>query len=152
MAKKTRIVVLKKRELIYTGIFAALAIALIVLLVFMFLPREEASSRKQTPITSTRYVPGVYTTPVTLGDQAVDVEVTVDADHINGIRLVNLSETVTTMFPLMEPAMESLAAQICESQSLDGITCDSGSQYTSQVLLKAVQEALAKAEGTVSTQ
>lgn len=67
---------LKKRELIYTGIFAALAIVLIVLLAFMFLPGKKQSSRRQTPITSTRYTPGVYTTPVSLGDQAVDVEVT----------------------------------------------------------------------------
>ena len=52
----------------------------------------------------------------------------------------------------MEPAMEHIASQICETQSLEGLTCPEGSQYTSQVLVNAVSEALEKAEGTVEAQ
>ena len=35
---------------------------------------------------------------------------------------MNVSETVTTMYPLMEPALDNLAEQIIASQSLDHIT------------------------------
>ena len=41
MSSKTKIVVLHVKELIYTGIFAVLGILFIVLLIIMFLPKEE---------------------------------------------------------------------------------------------------------------
>ena len=46
------------------------------------------------------YVPGVYTASLKLGTEQVNVEVTVDRDHINSITMVPLSEAVTTMYPL----------------------------------------------------
>ena len=49
------------------------------------------------------------------------------------------------MYPLMEPALENLAEQICSTQSLEGLTYASENQYTSQVLLDAVSRALDKA-------
>lgn len=49
------------------------------------------------------------------------------------------------MYPLAAPSMEHLASQICEKQSLEDLTCDSSSQYTSQVLLDAIQRSLSKA-------
>ena len=67
-------------------------------------------------------------------------------DEIRAIRLVNLDEAVTTMYPLMEPTLESLAAQILESQSTEGITYTDSTKYTSYVLLQAVQAALDKAQ------
>lgn len=69
-----------------------------------------------------------------------------DDNNINSIRLVNLDEAVTTMYPLMEPALNDLAAQICEKQSLDEITYSDDNKYTSQVLLDAITNALSKAE------
>ncbi len=41
MSNKTRIIVLKSKELIYTGIFVALGILLIFLLLYMFSPKDE---------------------------------------------------------------------------------------------------------------
>ena len=45
-----------------------------------------------------------------------------------------------------EPALNDLAAQICEKQSLDEITYSDDNKYTSQVLLDAITNALSKAE------
>ena len=154
MASKTKIMVFRMRELIYTGIFIALGIVLIILLIFMFKPAPAAVQGNLTKTetaksTTAKYTAGVYTTPITLNDNAIDVEVTVDADHINSIRLVNLSETVTTMYPLVQPALEEIAAQIYETQSVDDITYSEDSKYTSQILLAAVREALTLAEGTL---
>ena len=80
-----------------------------------------------------------------MSDHTVDVEVIVDRDCVTSIRLVNLDEAVTTMYPLLEPAIESIAGQIYEKQSLDGITYADENKYTSLVLLQAIQAALEKA-------
>ena len=49
------------------------------------------------------------------------------------------------MYPLMEPALESISAQIYEKQSLEDIAYDENNQYTTEVLLSAIDEALDKA-------
>ena len=98
-----------------------------------------------TAAASAVYVPGVYTSSIMLSGSAVDVAVTVSADEIESIRLVNVGEAVETMYPLMEPALDSLAEQICSTQSLEGLTYASENQYTSQVLIDAVSRALDKA-------
>ena len=91
MHSKTKIVVLHMKELIYTGIFVLLGILFIVLLVMMFVP-----DKKQTQeTTTTSYIPGVYTTSLALGQNSLEIEIVLDAEHINSIRLVNLSEAVT---------------------------------------------------------
>lgn len=147
MESKPKILVFKMREVIYTGIFVALGVVLIILLVLMFGTKKETKVR--TPISTDKYTAGVYTSPVTLGDTVVDVEVTVDGDHINSIRLNSLSETTSTMYPLVQPAVEELSRQILANQSTDGITWESSGKYTAQVILGAIEKALDRAEGSV---
>ena len=43
-------------------------------------------------------------------------------------------------------ALDNLADQICETQSLDGLDYSEETQYTSQVILGAVERALEKAK------
>lgn len=140
MSAKTKIVVLHMKELIYTAIFVGLGILLIILLLCMFLPKEKESS-----VESATYVPGVYTSTITFQDQTMDVQVVVEENKIHSISLVNLSETVTTMYPLMETTMEQVRDQIIEKQSLENITYTTENQYTTTVLVNAVKEALDKA-------
>lgn len=163
MSAKTKIVVLHMKELIYTGIFAVLGILFVVLLVMMFLPDKEDSSNSDAPTgtespggntddaspvsdTVSLYIPGVYNTELVLGDQTMNVEVMVDRNTITSIQLVNLSDAVTTMYPLLQPAFDSLTAQICEQQSLDNLKYDTDSKYTSLVLLEAIRNSLEKAQ------
>ena len=63
MSSKTKIVVLRMKELIYTGIFVALGILLILLLVYMFAPK----GKKSPASADAAYTPGVYTSSITLG-------------------------------------------------------------------------------------
>lgn len=139
MSANTKIVVLKMKNLIYTAIFVGLGIVLIVLLIFMF------TDRKTDSVNTSTYIPGIYTTSITLNNQVIDVELTVDKEHINSIRFVNLSETVTTMFPLMETAMESLSVQIVRNQSTENLLFSDDMKYTSQLLVEAINAALSKA-------
>ncbi len=50
------------------------------------------------------------------------------------------------MYPLVEPALESLSEQIYKKQSLENITYSEENQYTSMVLINAIEDALDKAE------
>ena len=142
MSSKTKIVVLRMKELIYTGIFVALGILLILLLVYMFAPKDQKSSTSA----DAAYIPGVYASSITLGGNAVDIAVTVSETRIEAIAFNNLDETIETMYPLMQPALDNLADQICETQSLDGLDYSEETQYTSQVILGAVERALEKAK------
>ncbi len=144
MSSKTKIIVLHLKELIYTGIFFLLAVLFLILMALMFLPGKKG----EKPVFSddvVRYVPGKYTTSLQIGSAGVDVEVVVDDSCITSIRLINLSEAVTTMYPLMEPCLESISDQVLENQSLEGITWPEENQYTSQLLLEAISAALQKA-------
>jgi uncharacterized protein with FMN-binding domain len=100
----------------------------------------------------TTYIPGVYTTSLTLNNSVIDVEVVVDENHINSVRLVHIDEAVTTMFPLVEPAFDSIAGQIDEGVAIENITYDENNRYTSQALLQAIQASLDKASAAKVSQ
>ena len=140
MSSRTRIIVLHKKEVIYKVIFAVFGVALLCLLFLMF-----SSGQKKEEQQPDTYTAGVYSSSVQLGDQILDVEVSVDADHINAIRFTNLNETVSAMYPLMQPALNDLGEQIVKKQSLDDISYSQDRQYTSMVLLEAIRSALNKA-------
>lgn len=140
MSSKTKIIVLHMKEIIYTAVFAVFAIILILLLLFMFLPKSEETSGK-----ADMYTPGIYTSDLTLGGAPLTVEVTVDASKITSIRFANLDETVTAMYPLIQPAIEDIAQQIIDTQSLENIQYSEDNPYTSQVIVNAISDALKKA-------
>lgn len=52
---------------------------------------------------------------------------------------------MATMFPLIQPAIEDIAEQIYDTQSLEEITLSEDTPYTSQVILDAIKEAVEKA-------
>ncbi len=151
MNSKTKIVVLHRKELIYTGIFAALGIIFLILLIMMFMPDNESAT---TPGTGSEqgvaeipdlYIPGIYSTEIVLGNQSIDIEVIVDKNAITSINMVNLNDAVTTMYPLLEPAFDSIRDQVYELQALEGVTYSTDSKYTSLVLLEAIETSLKKA-------
>ena len=162
MSAKTKIVVLKMKELIYTAVFVGLAILLIAIGWAMFQGSDDTDDKNTNKVSQTtnsssserdtnasadpqQYIPGIYTASLPLSGQSLDVEVIVDSAQIKSVRLVNLQESVAAMYPLIEPTMSSLQTQILSSQSVDSITFEDSSKYTAYVLVQAVQTALEKA-------
>lgn len=143
MSAKTRIWVFHMKELIYTAVFVVLGIFFLLLLIFMFSPDQTAQTSEKSP---SPYTAGIYTTSLMLGGNPVEIAITVDQDYISSIRFRQLSESVAAMYPLMEPALDALSAQICETQSLENLSYSEDSQYTSLMLVSAIKTALAKAE------
>ena len=195
MSANTKIVVLRKKELLYTGIFAALGVLFVILLLMLLLPGKDTDASYGTPDspdgtaatempdnvadlgrssqfsaaedastgavdnagavldsvsgpagTDNTYIPGIYTTELILGSETANVEVIVSDHAITSVSLADPSETLTTMYPLLEPAMESLNDQLCEMQDPSQVTYSAETRYTSLVLLEAVKASLEKAK------
>lgn len=183
MSANTKIVVLRRKELLYTGIFAALGVLFIILLLMLLLPGKDTDASYGTPDspddtaatempdnvadvstgavadtdavldnasgpvgTDNTYIPGIYTTELILGSETVNVEVIVNDHAITSLSLADPDETLTTMYPLLEPTMDSLSEQICETQDLSQVTYSAETRYTSLVLLEAVKASLEKAK------
>ena len=169
MSANTKIVVLRRKELLYTGIFAALGVLFVILLLMLLLPGKAADtsgapdspdSTAETVMpdnvadvstgavadTGNTYIPGIYTTELILGNETVNVEVIVSDHAITSVSLADPSETLTTMYPLLESTMESLNDQLCEMQDPEQVTYSAETRYTSLVLLEAVKASLEKAK------
>ncbi len=142
MSAKTKIVVFKLKEIVYTTIFVVLGIILILLIILFISGRRNKDSE---PITQSTFVPGVYTASIILATNPVDIEVVVDKEQIKSIELINTQESVETMYPLITDSLNSIAAQIIENNSIENITYNQENKYTSIVLINAINEALSKA-------
>lgn len=150
MSSKTKIVVLHMKEVVYTAVFLALALILLVVFLIMFSGKKD--SEKKASVTTAasaenaRYIPGIYTSTISLGDQTFDVQVNVEQDRITAISLNNLSETTAAMYPLMEPALDSIASQIYVNQTTEGLIYGEDDRYTSELLVSAINQALEQAQ------
>ena len=179
MSSKTKIVVLKSKELIYTGIFIVLGIMLIMLLFYMFSPGEDSSSNSQgnnnsdsragittesleqdstdniipdnqsgenngelSLETFSGYIPGVYSSQLNLGGSALMLSVTVDESRVTGVSIDNMDETLTAMYPLVQPSLDDINNQIGLVSSIDDITYSSDNKYTTILILEAIDDAL----------
>lgn len=141
MKFETRIVVFKAKELIYTGIFVALGIVFIGLLVYMFVPREKDAAKP-----TAKYTAGVYSSELTIGDELLQVEVAVNSDHIESVDIKNMSKTVRTMYPLLTTSLEEINEKIGQVDSIEELTFENNNQYTNQLLKQAIASALEDAQ------
>lgn len=156
MSSNTKIIVLKSKELIYTGIFIVLGILLILLLVYMFSGDSKTDSDKKDTISSsqtqeqveestetiTTYKPGVYTSELNLGGSQLQVTVTVDENTVSHVDISNLDDTVTAMYPLIQPSLDEINNQIPVVSSIDEITYSKDNQYTTIIIMEAVKQAI----------
>lgn len=138
MSKSPKFMVFHLRELIYTVVFILLGIVLIISLVIMFTNKDEGNKPEKE--TTSLYEPGVYTSSITLNGNSMDITVTLDANHINSITLDNVSESVATMYPLVQPAFNDIADQIVTTQSLENIQFNEDSKYTYTILYNEVSD------------
>lgn len=155
MSAKTKIVVLHRKEIIRGGIYVILGLLFLFLLSNLFSSpstkdstknRKSKTENQLTAQSNSPYIPGVYTTELMLNDQAILIEVTIEASGITSIEMGELEDSILTMYPLLETTFKDLANQICEKQSVENITYKQESKYTSLVLLEAIKKALEKAQ------
>ena len=116
---KTRIIVLKLKKLLKIAIPVLIGVVLFIFIFAYFFANNK--SQKHTPIepvapTMTTYRAGVYNSVIALNDSFLNLEVIVDTDHINSVRLVNLDEATSALDNATESeitsALEELSAQL----------------------------------------
>ncbi|HHT97838.1 MAG TPA: hypothetical protein GXZ90_08095 [Clostridiales bacterium] len=139
---RTKIVVVQLKEIIYTVIFAALGVLLILLLIYMF----SANNKKDVTSKNDFYTPGVWTSTFKLNDTSLNLEVIAEKDRITSIRLVNLDEAIATMYPLMQPSLDAIALQLYNDVPLEEITLLEDSSYTQTYLINEIRGVLEKAK------
>lgn len=142
MSTKTKILVFKMKEIIYTVVFTVMAVFLIILLVLII---NGKAHKKEIEKSHSTFIPGVYETSIILSSNPVDIEVVVDSEQIKSINMVNISDAVTTMYPLISTSLEDISRQIIEGNSTENIDIKDENKYTSIVLVNAINEALKKA-------
>lgn len=155
MSGSTRIVVIPLKKLI---IMVCVIAALIILAAIFIFGGSSSDAAKSTGVnisTSTdtvkmntscpTYSPGVYTSSILLNGTPIDIQVTVDSDNINNIEMVNLSESVQTMYPMLNSSFDEIKTAVINNGSTDNITYNASSKYTATMLLSAIDSALAKA-------
>lgn len=137
----TKIVVIKLKQIIMGALFAVIGIILIVLLIALFRSGKDDSSAQDTAT----YKPGVYKSVIELNESNLELELVVDKDHIKSARIVNLDDSITTMNPLIAPAIEYISNQLSNDVDLSSIEIREESKYTQTLLLEAIEQTLQKA-------
>lgn len=139
---KTKIFVVQLKEIIYTVIFAALGVLLILLLISMFSGKKTPKDTSDNAL----YKPGVWKSTISLNNTLLDLEVILDKDRVKSVKLVNIDETVTTMNPLLKPSLESISMQLYNGVSIDNLHMTEESYYTQSFLIESIKEILTKAQ------
>lgn len=141
METNPKIVVFQLKELIYTIIFIVLAIFLILLLVFMFIPKDDSNETE----TTSPYTAGTYSSNVIYNSVPMEVSVKIDRDHINSIDFSPINDNITATTPLMENSLNDIEKQVLLNQSTLNIYSSADNKYTYSVLVNAVECAIEKA-------
>jgi len=143
----TKIVVLQAKKMIYGGILALAAIIILVVLLVLYWPgRNKGKELTYNYGTEEIYEAGVYTKELQLGDTSVNLQLTLDEDHVKSLELVNLEESVETMYPLMKPTVEKISKQLTAGNGMEEIVLSEDAQYTEKMLVESVKEMLAEHE------
>ncbi len=149
---RTRIVILQLKEIVYTAIFVGLGILLLVLLFFMFWPDKKtgsADTASQPVAASTEnsslYKAGVYNQDLSLGDSQINLQVVLDSNQVKSVELLNMEDSVETMYPLIKPAVKEISDQLVQGVSPEEVVLPDDSPYTSQMVLDSVSDILQEA-------
>lgn len=142
----TKIVVLQAKKMIYGGIFALVAIIILVVLLVLYWPGKSQKDLSLDYGAEEIYEAGVYTKELKLGDASVNLQLTLDENQVKSLELVNLEDSVETMYPLMKPTVEKISEQLTAGKGMDEIVLSEDAQYTEKILVESVMEMLAEHE------
>lgn len=144
MSSKPKIIVLHMKEIVYTIIFALFILLLIFLLIFMF----SNKNKNDEDVSMSKYIPGIYTSSITVNGTPMNLQVTVDKDYITSIDLIHTDDSVSTMYPLLQTSVDDISKQVVVSQSLENISCPDDSKYTYNALISKIEGVLDTAKAT----
>lgn len=148
---KTKIVVLRMKEVVYTAVFVGIGILLLVVLFFMFGRQKSPKSESTQSIVNNEsntykndaiYKAGVYNSQFVIGENTINLEVALDDKQVKSVKVKNLDKTVETMYPLMKSAVKDVSKQLSSGVSIDEVVLSKNSMYTEKLVLDAVKNVL----------
>ena len=103
----------------------------------MFVPSHKSKKTKET----SGYTQGVYSSPLKLGENELELSVTVKENFrkARSVSLKHLNKSIKTMYPLIEPSLNEINKQLPKVQNIDDIKFDGQSQYTYTLLKQAIK-------------
>ena len=147
---KTKIVVLRMKEVVYTAVFVGIGILLLIVLFFMF-GRQNSTKSESTQSTINNegctyknaiYRAGIYESQFVIGEKTINLEVALDEEQVKSVKVKNLDESVETMYPLMKSAVKDVSKQLSAGVSIDEVVLSKNSMYTEKLILDAVKVVL----------
>ena len=158
MSGKTKIVVLRMRQVVTALLFVGIGILLAIILITNFANKRqdkeillenpegtEGAVDSATP-EGALYIPGTYSTQIVLGKENMLLSVTVDQNTIQKVELTEKTESVDTLYPLLEPTLAQINEKLSETGTLDETLEQTENRYTSMVLLQAIRSSLGQAK------
>lgn len=161
MNNKTKIVILHQKHLIIAG--GVIAFIVIMMIILSIMTKNNSSSNttpsksseyssdyisnsgiNHSAVSNADYTAGVYSSCVIMNGNPIELHVTIDTGMIHSIEAVNISDSITTMYPLFSTSLNEIAAQVISNNSTENIVYDSESQYTSMTILTAIENAVEK--------
>lgn len=127
---KTKIVVLRMKEVVYTAVFVGIGVLLLIVLFFMFgrqnSPKSESTQSTINNESSTYkndaiYRAGIYESQFVIGEKTINLEVALDEEQVKSVKVKNLDESVETMYPLMKSAVKDVSKQLSAGVSIDEV-------------------------------
>lgn len=158
MSGKTKIVVLRMRQVVTALLFVGIGILLTIILITNFAnerqdkeillenPEDTEGTIDSTTPEGALYIPGTYSTQIVLGKENVLLSVTVDQNTIQKVELTEKTESVDTLYPLLEPTLAQINEKLSETGTLDETLEQTENRYTSMVLLQAIRSSLGQAK------
>ena len=147
---KTKIVVLRMKEVVYTAVFVGIGILLLIVL-FTF-GRQNSTKSESTQSTINNegctykndaiYRAGIYESQFVIGEKTINLEVALDEEQVKSVKVKNLDESVETMYPLMKSAVKDVSKQLSAGVSIDEVVLSKNSMYTEKLILDAVKVVL----------
>ncbi len=101
---------------------------------------------------ATQYKAGVYTTEMNFGDSVINLQVTLDSDHVKSVEAVHLDDAVSTMYPLILPSIKNISDQLAQNISPEEVVLSDDAQYTEKMILESVSSILKDASAQQTTQ
>lgn len=148
---KTKIVVLRMKEVVYTAVFVGIGVLLLIVLFFMFgrqnSPKSESTQSTINNESSTYkndaiYRAGIYESQFVIGENTINLEVALDETQVKSVKVKNLDDSVQTMYPLMKSAVKDVSKQLSSGITIDEVVLSKNSMYTEKLVLDAVKTVL----------
>ncbi len=151
----TKVIVVKRKRIIMLA-----AIIIIASIAIFILARKNTSDSEtvsgnienktdlltENNYSSSQYIAGIYTTPLTLGEYKSTLTVLVDENRIKAVTLTGTESAVSTMYPLISSELKKIDSELRAGTSVSELLSNAENSRSSLYLLEEISALLENAK------